>query len=124
MRNEEKLKALVNQVMVRNRREDTGLRWPKRIVKAYDIPFSMAEKAFYDSLFELKERGLIQPFSLLTLQREACSSREAVFTTLNKIYKETARPMNERLWHPIFEKMNAIKQNAKSEENIRAHPTN
>ncbi|BBN99083.1 DEAD/DEAH box helicase [Sporolactobacillus terrae] len=118
VRNEEKLKALVNQVMVRNRREDTGLRWPKRIVKAYDIPFSMAEKDFYDSLFELKERGMIQPFSLLTLQREACSSREAAFTTLNKIYKETAHPMNERLWHHIFEKMNAIKQNAKAKKTL------
>jgi SNF2 family DNA or RNA helicase len=116
VKNEEKLKALVNQVMVRNRREDTGLHWPKRIIKSFDIPFSEAEQDFYDSLTALRVNGVVQPFSLLTLQREACSSREAAFATLNKLYKSTATPMNERLWHNIFEKLNAIDQNAKAEK--------
>ncbi|MCQ2011320.1 MAG: SNF2-related protein [Sporolactobacillus sp.] len=114
VKNEDKLKALVNQVMVRNRREDTGLHWPKRIIKSFDIPFSEAEQTFYESLSELKQNGVIQPFSLLTLQREACSSREAAFVTLNKIYKSTATPMNERLWHNLFDKLNRVNQNAKA----------
>lgn len=118
VKNEEKLKALVNQVMVRNRREDTGLRWPKRIIKSFDIPFSHAEKIFYDSLTELRESGIVQPFSLLTLQREACSSREAAFVTLNKIYRSSASPDTERIWHQIFEKLNAISQNAKAEKTL------
>ncbi|SFG88467.1 DEAD/DEAH box helicase [Sporolactobacillus nakayamae] len=116
VKNEQKLKALVNQVMVRNRREDTGLHWPKRIIKSFDIPFSQTEQAFYDSLSTLRENGVVQPFSLLTLQREACSSREAAFATLNKLYKSTATPVNERLWHPIFEKLNAIDHNSKAEK--------
>ncbi|EST11046.1 DEAD/DEAH box helicase [Sporolactobacillus laevolacticus] len=118
VKNEEKLKALVNQVMVRNRREDTGLRWPKRIIKSFDIPFSHAENIFYDSLTELRESGIVQPFSLLTLQREACSSREAAFVTLNKIYRSSASPATERIWHQIFEKLNAISQNAKAEKTL------
>lgn len=118
VKNEEKLKALVNQVMVRNRREDTGLRWPKRIIKSFDIPFSHAEKIFYDSLTELRESGIVQPFSLLTLQREACSSREAAFVTLNKIYRSSGSPATERIWHQIFEKLNAISQNAKAEKTL------
>jgi SNF2 family DNA or RNA helicase len=118
VKNEEKLKALVNQVMVRNRREDTGLRWPKRIIKSFDIPFSNAEQIFYDSLTELRESGIIPPFSLLTLQREACSSREAAFVTLNKIYRSSASPDTERIWHQIFEKLNAISQNAKAEKTL------
>jgi SNF2 family DNA or RNA helicase len=118
VKNEEKLKALVNQVMVRNRREDTGLHWPKRIIKSFDIPFSHAEKIFYDSLTELRESSIVQPFSLLTLQREACSSREAAFVTLNKIYRSSASPDTERIWHQIFEKLNAISQNAKAEKTL------
>ncbi|MCL1632548.1 DEAD/DEAH box helicase [Sporolactobacillus sp. CPB3-1] len=116
VKNEAKLKTLVNQVMVRNRREDTGLNWPKRIIKSFDIPFTAEEQAFYDRLALLKQNEMIQPFTLLTLQREACSSREAVFVTLNKIYKKTASPMNEYLWHDIFEKLNRINQNAKAEK--------
>ncbi|MCO7176575.1 DEAD/DEAH box helicase [Sporolactobacillus kofuensis] len=118
VKNEQKLKALVNQVMVRNRREDTGLHWPKRIIKSFEIPFSKAEQDFYSSLDVLKQHGIVQSFSLLTLQREACSSREAAFVTLNKIYRTTTTPVTERLWHDIFDKLNAIQQNAKAEKAV------
>ncbi|RYL92331.1 DEAD/DEAH box helicase [Sporolactobacillus sp. THM7-4] len=116
VKNEEKLKALVNQVMVRNRREDTGLNWPKRIIRSIDIPFSEEEQAFYDSLSDLKDAGILQGFSLLTLQREACSSREAAFLTLNKLHRTAAHPHLEGLWQSIFNKLNTIKQNAKAEK--------
>lgn len=116
VRNEEKLKALVNQVMVRNRREDTGLHWPKRIIQSFDIPFSEEEQAFYQSLSGLQTSGIIQRFSLLTLQREACSSREAAFMTLNKIYRTAAVPGSAGLWQSIFDRLNAIRKNAKAEK--------
>ncbi|RYM06036.1 DEAD/DEAH box helicase [Sporolactobacillus sp. THM7-7] len=118
VRNEKKLKTLVNQVMVRNRREDTGLRWPKRIIQSFEIPFSEEEFAFYRSLSDLRTAGVIQGFSLLTLQREACSSREAAFLTLNKMYRTLAQPQSEMLWQSIFNKLNAIRQNAKAEKTL------
>ncbi|GGL55334.1 DEAD/DEAH box helicase [Sporolactobacillus putidus] len=116
VRNEERLKALVNQVMVRNRREDTGLHWPKRIIQSFDIPFSAEEQIFYQALSMLRNNGIIRGFSLLTLQREACSSREAAFLTLNKIYRSGSAPDCETIWQSIFEKLNAVKQNAKAEK--------
>ncbi|MFX3616372.1 MAG: DEAD/DEAH box helicase [Sporolactobacillus sp.] len=118
VKNEEKLKALVNQVMVRNRREDTKLYWPNRIITSLDVAYSQAERGFYQSLTGLKDAGIIQGFTLLTLQREACSSREAAFQTLSKIYKQRSEPSHERLWHSIFEKVNAIQHNAKAEKTL------
>ncbi len=118
VRNEGKLKELVNQLMVRNRREDTGLNWPKRIVSSIDISFSNEEQAFYRSLARLKESGIIQGFSLLTLQREACSSREAAFVTLSKIYRKSVEPSFNQLWTGIFEKLNTVQRNSKAEKTL------
>lgn len=116
VKNEEKLKALVNQVMVRNRREDTGLNWPKRVIQSIDIQLSKEEKDFYESLSLLKEGGHVQGFSLLTLQREACSSREAAYLTLKKMLRANSRPDFEQTIQTIFVKMGRIKQNAKAEK--------
>ena len=40
----EHLKELVNKVMIRNRRADTGIEWTKRIVETIPIEFSQEEK--------------------------------------------------------------------------------
>lgn len=85
VQNEEKLKQLINKVMVRNRREDTGLKWPKRIVKTIPITLSPTERNLYETITNTrKNTSLAQQhaFSTITLQREVCSSREAVFLTL------------------------------------------
>ncbi|WP_088104702.1 DEAD/DEAH box helicase [Halalkalibacter urbisdiaboli] len=85
-KNEEKLRELVNKVMVRNRREETGIEWTKRIVETVPITFSEKERAFYDAISNLK--GSSNHFALLTLKREICSSREAAFMTLKNIIEK------------------------------------
>ncbi|TWI55984.1 SNF2 superfamily DNA/RNA helicase [Halalkalibacter nanhaiisediminis] len=82
-KNEEKLKELVNKVMVRNRREDTGIKWTKRVVETVPITFSEGERAFYNEIEQLGEDS--NHFALLTLKRELCSSREAAFMTLKNM---------------------------------------
>ncbi|MGM7701950.1 DEAD/DEAH box helicase [Pseudalkalibacillus sp. Hm43] len=85
VQNEEKLKQLINKVMVRNRREDTGLKWPKRIVKTIPITLSPTERQLYESITNTRKNTTLaqqHAFSTITLQREVCSSREAVFLTL------------------------------------------
>ena len=47
---DEHLKELVNKVMIRNRRADTGIEWTKRHVETIPIEFSSAEKELYDSI--------------------------------------------------------------------------
>ncbi len=47
---DEHLKELVNKVMIRNRRADTGIEWTKRIVETIAIDFSREEKELYDAV--------------------------------------------------------------------------
>jgi SNF2 family DNA or RNA helicase len=114
--NQEKLKALIGRVMVRNRRVATGLRWPKRVIRSIDIRLSAEEQAFYQSLNLIRDAGFIHGFSLLTLQREACSSREAAFLTLNRLRRGSALPQFNDLWQTVFNRLNAIRRNSKAEK--------
>ncbi|MCM3715270.1 DEAD/DEAH box helicase [Halalkalibacter oceani] len=82
-KNQEKLKELINKVMVRNRRAETGITWTKRIVETVPITFSESERAFYEEIEQLGDDS--NHFALLTLKRELCSSREAAFMTLKNI---------------------------------------
>ena len=86
------LKELVNKVMIRNRRADTGIEWTKRIVETISIEFSEKERELYDGVSSFGQGNAIMnksQFSCLTLQREACSSRESVYYTLkNMLQKE------------------------------------
>lgn len=50
----EHLKELVNKVMIRNTRSDTGLTWTKRHVETVPITFSPTEQALYDDIAALK----------------------------------------------------------------------
>src|SRR5690606_10456447 len=47
------------------------------------ITFTPSERSFYDELEQLGKEA--NHFTLLTLKREICSSREAVFITLKKM---------------------------------------
>lgn len=72
-------------MMIRNRRADTGIEWTKRLVETIPIEFTNEERDLYDSISGLRSDGdwmTSSQFSLMTLQREACSSREAVYFTL------------------------------------------
>ena len=54
MEHDDYLKELVNQVMVRNRRQDTGIEWTNRRVQIIPIDFTKEEKEVYDLISELK----------------------------------------------------------------------
>ncbi|SDB83125.1 DEAD/DEAH box helicase [Shouchella lonarensis] len=86
-KNDEQLRMLLQKVMVRNRREETGIEWTKRVVKTVPITFSDNEQRYYEKLDAAQ--GRINPFTLLTLKRELCSSREAVLMTLKNTFEKT-----------------------------------
>jgi SNF2 family DNA or RNA helicase len=117
----EHLKELVNKVMIRNRRADTGIEWTKRQVETLPIEFSPAEKDLYESISMLKNEGdwaQTSAFSVMTLQREACSSREAVFYTLKNMLqkKEDPAPGFEEQIQFLINKVEAVQQNSKAEK--------
>jgi SNF2 family DNA or RNA helicase len=120
---DEHLRNLVNKVMIRNRRADTGIEWTKRHVQTMLIDFSKEERDLYDSLQTL--RNPANPvanagFSLMTLQREACSSREAVYYTLKNMLRkqEDPSPLYEEKIALLIKKIEAVTNNSKAEKTL------
>ncbi len=115
----EHLKELVNKVMIRNTRSDTGLTWTKRHVETVPITFSPTEQALYDDIAALKN-GTEKPasaFSIMTLQRECCSSREAVYMTLKKMLDQKdkqAPAFDEQTIANLMDRINQVTQNSKA----------
>ncbi|MEK3853177.1 DEAD/DEAH box helicase [Cytobacillus sp. FSL H8-0458] len=115
------LKELVNKVMIRNRRADTGIEWTKRHVETIPIDFSQAERELYEAVTELRnEENWVSSsqFSVMTLQREACSSREAVYFTLQNMLKRQEQPsiaFQEQIQY-LIKKVEAVQQNSKAQK--------
>ncbi|MGG1400586.1 SNF2-related protein [Bacillus salipaludis] len=117
----EHLKELVNKVMIRNRRADTGIEWTKRHVETIPIEFSPSEKDLYEAINDLRSEGdwvQTSAFSVMTLQREACSSREAVFYTLKNMLqkKENPSPEFEEQINYLIKKVESVQQNSKAQK--------
>lgn len=92
------IKQLVGQVMIRNRRQ--GIEWTKRRIEAVRVDFTAEERQLYERLSNVKDSPAMNAFSVLTLQREMCSSGEAVVQTLQKLLEgsldnETAEELKE-----------------------------
>ncbi|MBM7097311.1 MULTISPECIES: DEAD/DEAH box helicase [Alteribacter] len=119
----EELRQIVQKVMIRNRRSDSDMDWPKRIVKTVEIDFSDEEKQLYDHVSALKNRWGNQyqwslfPFTVLTLQRECCSSREAVYMTLKGLLsQEEMAPSLKAELERIMGIVEKITRHAKAEK--------
>ncbi|WP_409251333.1 DEAD/DEAH box helicase [Bacillus sp. SCS-153A] len=122
--NDAHLKELVNKVMIRNRRSDTGIEWTKRHVKTVIIEFTDEERALYESFNILKgsyEEWGSSSFSLLTLQREACSSREAVFYTLKNMLQRSEQPSVQltNSVNALMKKVEGVHTNSKAQEALK-----
>jgi len=104
------LKELVNQVMVRNRREDTGIEWTQRQVQIVPIQFTKEEKEVYDLLGTLQNTG---SFTKITLQKEMCSSKEATALTLSKMLEDHSESSKIE---GILAKLMALEVNTKAEK--------
>ena len=116
------LKELVNKVMIRNRRNDTGIEWTKRKVETVPIEFSETERNLYDAISAYRKNSssfASSMFSIMTLQREACSSREAVYFTLKKMLdkkNEEDAQVPEDLIMELIQKVEQVDTNSKAEK--------
>ncbi|WP_240378097.1 DEAD/DEAH box helicase [Bacillus piscicola] len=110
------VKHIVQQVMVRNKREETGLVWTKRNVHSSYITFTDAEQQFYDRLAQLREESdsAVHGFTAMTLLREACSSRESAYLTLKNLYMK--QELSEEVFTELVELIKAIETNSKAEK--------
>ncbi|MDF2720727.1 MAG: helicase protein [Paenibacillus sp.] len=126
-KNEDKLQEELSKVMIRNRRgDDADLQFTSRIVKNIPLTLSPEEQALYDGISSFvrgqyaKAGGdLGSMLSLVTLQREVCSSRDAVFVTLVNLFKKTdeSSPLRAKIWE-LVELIRSIKANTKAEKTI------
>ncbi|WP_042345997.1 DEAD/DEAH box helicase [Bacillus massiliigorillae] len=114
---DEHLKELVNAVMIRNRRHETGIEWTKRKVETVFIDVTQEEKELYEAVSKYRlSEDTASGFSTLTLQREACSSREAVYYTIQNMIKKQESPsevIQEKI-KVIGEKIDAVTKNSKA----------
>lgn len=117
--NDHYLKELINKVMVRNRRGDTGIEWPKRNVKTVLINLSKEERDLYNAVSVIHTESNIasSSFSRMTLQREVCSSKEAAFFTLKKMLENNQeQKSNRELIESYIKKIQNINKNSKAEK--------
>ncbi|UFT97755.1 DEAD/DEAH box helicase [Radiobacillus kanasensis] len=106
--NDAHLKQLIQKVMVRNRREDTGIDWTKRKVETVWIDFTEEEQQAYDKLRNLLRESYAASFSSITLSRELCSSREACYLSIQKLLQQPDKEVPNQ--EQYVEMMNEIGQ--------------
>ncbi|WP_248925038.1 DEAD/DEAH box helicase [Paenibacillus hamazuiensis] len=123
-KNEELLQQELSKVMIRNRRSDGNVTFTKRIVRNIHLTLSPEEQALYDGVtdfvkgrYEEAKGDISSILSLVTLQREVCSSRDAVFITLVNMFKKTPEdsPVRAKIWE-LVELIRSIKANSKAEK--------
>jgi SNF2 family DNA or RNA helicase len=129
-KNTEELKKLVREVMVRNRRSETGVITAKRHAEVVEVAFSPEEAAFYQRLTSFvrghytqetgKISGGVNQFVLKILQREVGSSIEAVLPTLEKMALGENHPLSlRRVFHGLAEQAKRVPCRAKAEVLVR-----
>lgn len=91
-RNSLALRGLLREVMIRNRRSGVGVRFPPRQAAVYYLNLTPPERELYDGvagyirqqLQTVSEEGHLR-LTLMTLQKELCSSPQAVARTIDKL---------------------------------------
>ncbi len=92
--NEDQLKHILQDVMIRNRRDKVGINLPPRRAAIYHLDLTEAERNLYtevtnyvrDEFRQEVEIGA-HALSLITLQREVCSSPQATRQTLQNFLR-------------------------------------
>ncbi|MDQ0299604.1 SNF2 family DNA or RNA helicase [Salibacterium salarium] len=113
---EEAVKHIVQRVMVRNRREHTGIQWTKRKVHSIYIPFTTEERNFYQKIYQLKEApaSSLHGFTATTLLREVCSSKEAAYMTLKSLHDRSE--LTDDMLTSLIQHIQDISTNSKAEK--------
>ncbi|OEF99613.1 ATP-dependent helicase [Vulcanibacillus modesticaldus] len=116
-KNKELLRKEIEKVMIRNKRSDKKIeiKFPKRIVHTIPIELTPKERELYQAITNfVKEHyhkfngDLKNMFTLITLQREICSSRDAAFITLVNLFKNSGG--NETLKNEILKLVQIAKK--------------
>ncbi len=126
-KNEKELRAEIERVMIRNRRSDGQIAFTKRHVHTVPIQLSKEERQLYDGITQfIRHRYQSGPgsvknmLSLIILQREVCSSRDAAFLTLFKLFQRNEqgkKQLSPEVEH-LVQLLRNVKTNSKIEKAI------
>lgn len=116
-KNPQELRTLLDQVMIRNRRDEGTVRFTKRIVHPVIVSLTAKEQEIYDQVTDFvrtssRQSGVKNILPLITLQREVCSSFLATALTLEKMMASLDQEgLNEAA--KILKNLADVKQNSK-----------
>jgi SNF2 family DNA or RNA helicase len=125
-KNEGQLRDELSKVMIRNRRGEGPVTFTKRKVRNIPLVLSQEERELYEAVTsfvkdQYQESGgnLSSMLSLVTLQREVCSSRDAVFITLVNLIKKLPAdsPKRDRMM-ALLQTLRTVKTNTKAETTL------
>jgi len=104
-RNPAALRQLLREVMIRNRRRSVGVRMPPRCAAIYSLNLTPAERELYDKVtayirVQLRRQAETAPgqssgplrMSLISLQKQLCSSPQAVGRALQSLVDRQSNP--------------------------------
>lgn len=118
-RNVERLKRLLSEVVIRNRRAATAVAFTNRIVENVEVDLSDEEQRLYHAVEDFVRADYRQiraltgnMLALITLQREICSSSFAAALTIAKMMAQSSEPRLSDLGR-IFELTRHIAENNK-----------
>jgi len=116
-KNPTELRQLLDEVMIRNRRQDGQISLPERVVHPLIVALQPQEQAIYERVTEfVKARGRrlggSNMLPLITLQREVCSSFLATALTLEKMMAGLPQPELEEA-AALLKDLAEVKQNSK-----------
>lgn len=122
-KNNADLQALLKKVMIRNLRKDGGINFTKRHVKNIKLDLTPEERELYDAVtafvrekyWEQKRAG--SAFSMITLQREICSSREATYFSLKQMAEKSGSnsPLHQNV-QPLLRMIEQIQSHSKAQK--------
>src|SRR5690606_35344965 len=117
-KNPEKLRSLLGQVMLRNKR-GPQIKLPPRKVATMPLTPAPAQQELYQQVtafvkaeYRKGERAKVNPLTLITLQREVCSSSFAAVTTLYNLAQKAAETDAEKIV-ALMELGRQLKENTK-----------
>lgn len=111
------LRELLDQVMIRNRRDEGTVQFTQRIVHPIIVSLTPKEREIYEQVTNFvkdsgKRTGLQNILPLITLQREVCSSFLATALTLEKMMANMQPEDLERA-ASLLKSLAQVKQNSK-----------
>ncbi|MCA1819743.1 MAG: DEAD/DEAH box helicase, partial [Halobacteriales archaeon] len=112
----QRLQTLLQQVLIRNRRHETGLKFPERKVETHRVKASKGEYDLHRAVsdFIRNYKAFFEShLALMVLEREVASSAPALSKTIDNMMQKVHDPEVAKAMEDLKHQADAIKRNAK-----------